>query len=73
MKLAFVIVNFHSDEDSLSIIKDLVGNAPVKDVVIKIYAVDNSNSIEFKKYPQVIHRLLMSTHQVMSALPQEII
>ena len=49
MKLAFVIVNFHSDEDSLSIIRDLLTNDPVKDVEVYIYAVDNSRSHNFKE------------------------
>lgn len=49
MKLAFIIVNFHSDQDTLSIIKDLESNDPVSGVEIKIYAVDNSRSEGFKK------------------------
>jgi len=48
MKLAFVIVNFHSDQDTLSIIKDLEDNDLVKDVEVTIYAVDNSRSDNFK-------------------------
>ncbi|KKT96738.1 MAG: hypothetical protein UW99_C0050G0005 [Candidatus Collierbacteria bacterium GW2011_GWC2_45_15] len=38
MKLAFIIVNFHSDQDSLNIIKGILENDPVKDVEVVIYA-----------------------------------
>ncbi|KKQ48223.1 MAG: hypothetical protein US68_C0041G0001 [Candidatus Shapirobacteria bacterium GW2011_GWE1_38_10] len=59
MKLAFIIVNFHSDQDSLNIIKDILENDPVKDVEVVIYADDNSRSNEFKtaveKFKQVIY------------------
>lgn len=59
MKLAFIIVNFHSDEDSLSIIKDLEDQKKVDDVEVVIYAVDNSRSAKFKslleKRPQVVY------------------
>jgi len=48
MKLAFVLVNFHSDQDSFAIIKDLLENDPVTDAEVTIYAVDNSRSVDFK-------------------------
>lgn len=55
MKLAFILINFHSDEDSLSIIKDIEKNTFVDDIELAIYAVDNSRSSKFrqglKKYP----------------------
>ena len=49
MKLAFIIVNFHSDQDSLDIINDLLSNDRVEGVQVMIYAVDNSRSVNFKK------------------------
>ena len=59
MKLAFVIVNFHSDQDSLSLIDDLSKNKIVKGTQVVIYAVDNSRSKDFeeqvKKYKQVTY------------------
>jgi len=59
MKLAFIIVNFHSDQDSLNIIKGILENDPVKDVEVVIYADDNSRSNKFKtaveKFKQVIY------------------
>jgi len=48
MCLSFIIVNFHSDKDSLDIISDLEKNQPVDGVEVKIYAVDNSRSSDFR-------------------------
>jgi len=49
MHLAFIIINFHSDEDTLSIVHDLEENNQVKGVDVSIYVVDNSRSEKFKE------------------------
>ncbi len=59
MKLGFVVVNYHSDADTLSIISDVVSCEKVENVEVKIFAVDNSKSKDFesetKKFKEVVY------------------
>ena len=58
MKIAFIIVNFHSDDDTLSIISDLEKSSSA-DIEVEIFAVDNSRSNDFyekiEKHPKAIY------------------
>ena len=49
MKLSFITVNYHSDEDTLSLIGDLEKNQVPSTDEINIIVVDNSRSTEFKE------------------------
>lgn len=59
MKLAFITINYHSDQDTLDLVKQLAKNAIPLGVTSTIYVVDNEVSKEIKnkltKYPQVIY------------------
>lgn len=48
MLISFVVVNYHSDQDTLSVIDDLKKCHLPSNVKIKIIVVDNSRSKEFK-------------------------
>ena len=48
MLLSFITVNYHSDEDTLSLISDLEKNQIPSGVEVKIIVVDNSRSNEFQ-------------------------
>jgi len=49
MKLAIISVNYHSDEDTLSVIKNLEKNIVPKGNILRFYIVDNSRSSNFKQ------------------------
>jgi GT2 family glycosyltransferase len=59
MKLSFITVNFHSDEDTLSLVKNLENNVVPSGNELNIIVVDNSRSYEFKSvltsYQNVIY------------------
>ena len=48
MLISFITVNYHSDEDTLSLITDLEKNELPQGVEIKVIAVDNSRSESFR-------------------------
>lgn len=49
MKIGFITVNFHSDEDTLEVVSQLEENYLPKEVQMFIYCVDNSLSQSLKK------------------------
>lgn len=49
MKIGFIIVNFHSDKDTLEVLTDLEKCKVPKDTEFTSYVVDNSNSVALKK------------------------
>jgi len=55
MKIAFITINFHSDQDTLGVVKQLEQNTLPLGTSLRIYVVDNkgSSSLEdkIKKYP----------------------
>jgi len=59
MKLGFITVNFHSDEDTLVVVSQLEESILPKGVEIVSYCVDNSLSVGLKKklakYPHTIY------------------
>lgn len=59
MKISFITVNFHSDQDTLSVVNDLEKNKIPSGVEVKIVVVDNSRSQDFmnelKSHPQVVY------------------
>lgn len=59
MKLAFITVSFHSEEDTIEVVQQLEKNTLPKDVEMLIYVVDNdrSNRLEkdLKKYKHAIY------------------
>ncbi len=59
MKLGFITVNFHSDEDTIEVVSQLERNTLPKGAEIVTYCVDNSLSINLKKelskYPHAIY------------------
>lgn len=59
MKLGFIIVNFHSDQDTIDVVSDLEKCSLPKDVELFTYVVDNSNSKtlknELKDYKHAIY------------------
>ncbi|HCC08676.1 TPA: hypothetical protein DEP81_01700 [Candidatus Woesebacteria bacterium] len=59
MKIGFISVSFHSNEDTLNVIKQLEKNALPLAVSSTVYVVDNSRSEELKeklaKYPQAVY------------------
>ncbi len=59
MNLSFITVNFHSDEDTLSVVSDLEKNQIPEGNNFNIIVVDNSRSEEFKNtlqsHPKVIY------------------
>ena len=59
MKIGFITINFHSDQDTLDVVKQLDKNSLPLGVSSTVYVVDNDNSSELKKklakYPQVVY------------------
>lgn len=59
MRIAFIIVNFKSDNDTLKLVSQLVANPSPLGVSVVIYIVDNDRSDnlknKIKKYPSVIY------------------
>ena len=59
MKIGFISVSFHSNEDTLNVIKQLEKNALPLAVSSTVYVVDNSRSEELKeklaKHPQAVY------------------
>ncbi len=57
MKIAFITVNFHSDDDTLEVVAQLEKNVLPKGTELVIYVVDNDRSESLKKvlkkYPRV--------------------
>ena len=49
MKIFFITVNFHSDSDTLQLVKQLTQCQTPSGVETKIFVVDNSNSVDLKK------------------------
>ena len=49
MKIAFITVNFHSDEDTIEVVSQLEKNTLPKGTELTIYCVDNSVSKELKE------------------------
>ncbi len=59
MKIAFITVNFHSDEDTIEVVSQLEKNILPKETEMTIYCVDNSVSRDLKKslskYPHAVY------------------
>jgi GT2 family glycosyltransferase len=59
MKLGFITINFHSHQDTLSLVKQLEENSLPLGVTSTVYVVDNDSSKELKaklnKYPQAVY------------------
>lgn len=59
MKIGFITINFHSDEDTINVVKQLSKNQLPLGVTSSIYVVDNDCSAKLKdnlkKYPQAIY------------------
>lgn len=59
MKIFFITVNFHSDSDTLQLVKQLTQCQIPSGIEIKIFVVDNSNSVALKKnlsqFPKAIY------------------
>jgi GT2 family glycosyltransferase len=59
MKLGFITINFHSHQDTLSLVKQLEENSLPLGVTSTVYVVDNDSSEELKaklnKYPQAVY------------------
>ncbi|TRZ50725.1 glycosyltransferase family 2 protein [bacterium] len=59
MKIGFITINFHSDDDTLDVVKQLSENALPLGVSSTVYVVDNDRSEELKeklaKYPQAVY------------------
>ena len=59
MKIGFITINFHSDQDTLDVVKQLEKNALPLAVTSTVYVVDNEGSEnlkeKLKKYPQAIY------------------
>lgn len=49
MKIGFITVNFHSDEDTIEVVSQLEKNDLPKDIEMSVYCVDNSISADLKK------------------------
>lgn len=59
MKIGFITINFHSDQDTLDVVKQLGGNALPLGVSSTVYVVDNDKSDnlkeKLKKYSQAVY------------------
>ena len=59
MKIGFITINFHSDKDTLDVVKQLSENTLPLGVSSTIYVVDNDRSADLQKklnkYPQVVY------------------
>jgi hypothetical protein len=59
MKIGFITINFHSNQDTLDVVKQLEKNSLPLGVTSVIYVVDNDRSDELKeklkKYPQAVY------------------
>ncbi len=59
MKIAFITVSFHSDDDTFLVVSQLEGNTLPTGTEMTVYVVDNSRSASLrkglKKYPHVIY------------------
>jgi GT2 family glycosyltransferase len=59
MKIGFITINFHSHQDTLSLVKQLEENPLPLGVTSTVYVVDNDSSEELKaklnKYPQAVY------------------
>jgi GT2 family glycosyltransferase len=59
MKIGFITINFHSDQDTLDVVRQLGKNTLPLGVFSTVYVVDNDNSAELKKklskYPQAVY------------------
>jgi hypothetical protein len=49
MKIAFITVNFHSDQDTLEVVAQLEANILPKEVGLTIYCIDNSRSPDLRQ------------------------
>ena len=62
MKLGFITINFSSEKDTLSLVKDIETNAPVAGVDVKIYVVDNAHSTTLEEeLSQFSHAVYVSS------------
>lgn len=59
MKIGFITINFHSDQDTLDVVKQLGENPLPLGVTSTVYIVDNDRSEDLKenlkKYPQAVY------------------
>lgn len=62
MKIAFITVNFHSDDDTLEVVTQLEQNLLPNGVEIVVYCVDNDNSENLrKKLPKYKHAIYLES------------
>lgn len=59
MKIGFITINFHSDEDTLEVVKQLSQNTLPLGISSTVYVIDNDRSEDLKeklnKYPQAVY------------------
>lgn len=59
MKIGFITVSFHSDQDTLAVVKQLGESSLPLGVISTVYVVDNAGSADLKetlkKYPQAVY------------------